>query len=484
MPLPPDVIRIDRPNNLPEDAVPINQSSVKSYKPTFDFVEPTSVGTALARTGQEALASFAGMGNIILANLPQTVLRRYYGQELPTPPSTPGKILKGGLETLGFVAGAPGKLGTMASAPIKALGKGLLPKVAGGAVEVGTAMGIMQGQTPKKQAKEAGIGALIGAAFPLGIAAVEKVTPTLAKIFTGTIPPSHTRIAMENPELVLNEKALANEEKVAGQIYNKYVNPLIRKETIIDRQPFIDSLISQDIITPDLQISPVFETQTLSKLTKSKQQLVIDWIERICGKRTTLSSTPIVGPGGEVVSPKEWAYILQKGKVAPEEIQKVITGSSTSIKGDFTFKDAMKLRNEIGPYLENMWKKLSKTDQYSSQIEKTTTEQVGNRLRGILAQGINAVDSKAGMAIERWYNYEIAKNASQSFKGIKMSFFKTILPRVLLASLGMPGKIASLASLPFSVPKAWGGLIRGGAALGRIPATAYVGAAKAINESQ
>jgi hypothetical protein len=404
-------------------------------------------------------------------------LRKEYGQELPKPPDLPSTILTKGLETMGFVVGGPGKIGALAAAPVKALGKRLTYKVLGGAIEAGTAMGFVVEPTRKKQVQEAAVGVVLGAAFPLGMAGLEKFTPVLVKILTGTIPPSQTRIAMENPELVLNNKALAQEGKEAGKMYEKFVKPLIEKKTLIDRKPFIEGLISKDIITKDLEISPTFETQSLSKLSPAKQARVIDWIERITGQRTILSGQTVTGPGGKEMSRAEWSYLMEKGQqsMSKEDLAKMMPQKTIIEAKDMTFKDAMKIRNEISPYLEGMWKKQT-GNMYESAVEKSTMEGIGSNLRGIVAKSVKAFNKDVGTAIERYANYETALKANKYFQGYNLAFFKTILPRIALATLGMPMRIATIASLPLSIPKSWSWIIRGASAIGRIPPTAYIGA--------
>lgn len=195
----PDIDATGKTELMPKKGIRLSDVSDLQPKPTFMQAAKRNLSPeGLAETGKELyselIAPIAHGASTFAGGLPKMVAKEEAARNqvpemiFPEQKTPIGKLIRGGAETLGFTAGAPGRLASFTG---RAIGKGagMLPKFAGkalaqrvlqgagaGAVGMGAA-----GDTLENRKELAQMGATIGGAIPIAGVSAKQVGGLITK---------------------------------------------------------------------------------------------------------------------------------------------------------------------------------------------------------------------------------------------------------------------------------------------------------------
>lgn len=453
------------PNSRPGLDEIFSGSSKKYYKPLFTQPDISTsqhpYQTAALNTAKEGIAIPAMRGvNTLLAGLPQAGLNKI-GLTIPEPTTTQGKALTFGADVAGFIGGPGGLakkgieampfLRTAANAP--GIVRGGMSALRGG-LETAGAFGMMQpegtlGPAIHERLDEAKKGAILGTALPiLGEVASKFGKPAAAwaqKVLTGYIPVDEAKAVIDEPHKI-TKTWLNNQYAKATNLWKIYVQPKIENSANkVNLHTLNQELNHSQVDIPVLSGEPI----TL----------------KVQGK-----------PTGKYVSmtPSEASHY--------EEIVKDVNNhQGVGTADSMSFRGAQNIMNKIDRFLSPSYDTAKKAFSNDSGVKSSIFETVMKSIRGQILESVALDQPEAANALKEMREYYKWQGRANMYKGTNMTFFKALAPRLLLiAGLGMKAPVAGLVAGLGTMPMAWGGAIKAGSELGKIPFEGLTGVAKEI----
>ncbi len=234
----------------------------------------------------------------------------------------------------------------------------------------------------------------------------------------GTISPQFAQRALDNPD-ILSPKLMAQQGSMVKQAYDTVIEPLRKNpEALVDLSSVYKTLEQEGLVVTNNRIPSQFYTMKQSE---------VGFINGLVKKLN----------------------LYGRGKVKVD------------------FNETEGLINQIDEALGKYYSKQAKGMMTGKELPSTNFERIANIIRNKLSTALKVQYPDVAPVIELAQQHILNREAANSFTGINASFFKSIVPRMMMIGAGVPTGGASLLAYPLTMPVAWKGIIRGGQTIGQ-----------------